>query len=779
MPSWPSPSPSRLAGAFTAAFPARLAADMAKSDVAARLLARFAGLDRAHGNFQVNGKRDGHKRLGHARTVKEPPTAARWAQHLAGRYGLGCYPLRDDGTASWGAIDVDTYPTDHAALERAITQHDLPLIVCESKSGGAWLLLFLKEPAPAAAVRATLMAWRKLLPGVPDDAEVFPKQDQLANPKKDFGNWLNMPYYGSERRAMRASKWLAKPEDFLAYAAKRAITPADLLSPNGRGTVSHEDTEEQSAAPPAAQGERNNRLTDRVGGLLANGMREEDALTVALRENATYQPPMSEHEVTDIVQGLYRRSPPSAKAGVLEKMNAQYAVITTGGRVGMLRQDLFDRDGMLEILGPNHFRLKLANRRFPDYKDKQGKLHRGKPLAEWWIGHPGRREYEEIVFDPTGTAAPSALNLWRGFAVAPDTRAHPERRCARFLAHVRDHICGGDGALYNKVIGWVAQMFQEPARKLDTALVLRGLQGSGKSIFGSTIGHLLGRRHYLPVAKGHLITGQFNGQLAAILLLQAEEAFWAADKQAEGVLKDLITRNTQSIELKGKEPFTVANYVRLLVTSNAAWVVPAGVDNRRFMVLDMTNPEHCNDRKYFRALTEELQHGGYEALLAYLLAFDWQAGAPDILPATAALAEQKEHSFTPPVAYLYALADRGWLFRDEGASGVVKHEHIWKDYAAWARATGHRHPGGHPQLTRALNLFLSQHGCPPLMTKRPKDGDKQRRQYEFPPLVTLRAAFARALGVEPEWSQSLPTVNAWWPCQHGYRDDGTLEPDWI
>src|SRR5690349_18157917 len=101
-------------------------------------------------------------------------------------------------------------------------------------------------------------------------------------------------------------------------------------------------------------------------------------------------------------------------------------------------------------------------------------------------------------------------------------------------------------------------MFQQPTRKLDTALVLRGQQGSGKSIVGKTIGHLLGR-HYRPVAKARLITGQFNSHLAHVLLLQAEEAFWAGDKQAEGVLKDLITNDKHLIEFKGKEPFEVDN----------------------------------------------------------------------------------------------------------------------------------------------------------------------------------------------------------------------------
>ncbi len=77
--------------------------------------------------------------------------------------------------------------------------------------------------------------------------------------------------------------------------------------------------------------------------------------------------------------------------------------------------------------------------------------------------------------------------------------------------------------------------------------------------------------------------------MAAGLLLHADEAFWAGDRAAEGRLKDLVTGASQFIEFKGKEPVRVDNYLRLLVCGNADWLVPAGLKERRFATLDVSD----------------------------------------------------------------------------------------------------------------------------------------------------------------------------------------------
>ena len=153
-----------------------------------RVFKLFSGLDRAHGSYNLSGKiTEKGKKQGNALTKTEPATEELWQQHLDGKYGLGIFPLKDDGTCKWGAIDVDIYNLDFTKLEKDLSKIKLPLIVCKTKSGGAHIYLFLKDFAEAKLVRTKLMEAAVTLgySGV----EIFPKQIRLAS-EKDFGNWF-------------------------------------------------------------------------------------------------------------------------------------------------------------------------------------------------------------------------------------------------------------------------------------------------------------------------------------------------------------------------------------------------------------------------------------------------------------------------------------------------------------------------------------------------------------------------------------------------------------
>ena len=68
----------------------------------------YKGLDRAHGKYVITktGK-EGDKTQGRATTELKPYTASLWVEHLSGGNGLGVVPITDNGTCSWGAIDID------------------------------------------------------------------------------------------------------------------------------------------------------------------------------------------------------------------------------------------------------------------------------------------------------------------------------------------------------------------------------------------------------------------------------------------------------------------------------------------------------------------------------------------------------------------------------------------------------------------------------------------------------------------------------------------------
>ena len=289
---------------------------------------------------------------------------------------------------------------------------------------------------------------------------------------------------------------------------------------------------------------------------------------------------------------------------IVTKINADHALVLSGNKASIMK---FESATKFRLLQVGAFRQWFSNQSIAVGKKVT-------TVGAYWLGHPQRRQYEGIEFEPGG-GRPGYYNLWRGFTVQPK-----KGDCSKFLAHVKDNAARGDEETYKWMIGWWAQIFQQPTVKMETAQVLRGALGSGKTIIGRIIGSLLGD-HYLAVASPRYITGQFNSHMASLLVLHADEAFWAGDKKSEGSLKDLVTGTHHMLEFKTVDPIRVKNYVRLFVCGNPNWLIPAGFKERRWAVFDM-GEDQMQDHPYFAAIDHEMDNGGREALLHYLLNFD-------------------------------------------------------------------------------------------------------------------------------------------------------------
>lgn len=237
------------------------------SDLAENFNRLFAGLGRSSGRYVVpdDAKPDETgKVLGRAWTTKAPVTLELWRSHLSGKkatvrmertgeeitgaVGLGIVPIRDDATVVFGAIDVDVYPLDLKALLARVKALGLPLLVCRTKSGGAHLYLFLKEPASAEIARERLMEWAVALgfPGV----EVFPKQTRLVESSE--GDWINIPYSGGDRSlryGLKADGSAMTAAEFVAAADAIAVTPEALAD----FELEIEDDEAWEGSPPCLQ----------------------------------------------------------------------------------------------------------------------------------------------------------------------------------------------------------------------------------------------------------------------------------------------------------------------------------------------------------------------------------------------------------------------------------------------------------------------------------------------------------------------------------------------
>ena len=298
-------------------------------------------------------------------------------------------------------------------------------------------------------------------------------------------------------------------------------------------------------------------------------------------------------------------------------------------------------------------------------------------------------------------------------------------------------------ATYLWIVGWWAQIVQQPSVKMATALVLRGPFGAGKTKIGQVMGSLIGD-HYLLVASPRYITGQFNSHMASLLVLHADEAFWAGDKASVGTLRDLVSGDHHMLEYKNVDPIRIKNHMRLFVTGNPDWMVPAGFRERRWAVFDM-GEEHMQDHAYFAAIDHEMNNGGREALLHYLLNFDLSQVDLRTIPKTAALLDQQIESMTPEQAWWFETLMKGVLPpKPHGVNEprVCQKDDLFERYILHTRIQGVRHRS----IEVKLGMFLHKQLGAELKDTRPVVGTQRFRCYELPPLADCRRLFSRDAG---------------------------------
>lgn len=432
----------------------------------------------------------------------------------------------------------------------------------------------------------------------------------------------------------------------------------------------------------------------------------------------------------------------------VEAMNREWGLVLMGSKTVVLREQL---SGPLEdrqrIITVDAFRTLFLNS-YTEVATGDGKVN-GTTWAKRWLAHRSRRTFYGIEFFPNPDGAestPGYLNLWQGFSVEPRQK---EGGWSILRDHLFNNVCNSDEALFRWVFGWFAHMVQRPRERVGTALVMRGKMGTGKTKVGEVMGSLF-KSHYFAVDDPRYVTGQFNAHMASCLLLQAEEAVWAGDKAAEGRLKGLVTSRFQMIEAKGIDPIRLDNFVRLLMTSNEDWVVPAGKDERRFCVLDV-NPRCAQNHEYFAEMDAQLDNGGREALLYDLMTFNLAGLNLRQIPSTSALFEQKMRSLAGEEAWWHECLESG---RTPGAADTwmpeVSRDAVYQHYRAFSEGIGIGRRRTPDELGRALHKMV-----PGLGVRRVRitaEGEQRRpRCYVFPPLEECRANFSELLGWEIAW----------------------------
>lgn len=443
----------------------------------------------------------------------------------------------------------------------------------------------------------------------------------------------------------------------------------------------------------------------------------------------------------------------------LRELNARHCVIESdrGGRCVVAEEDWDDVMNRWHIKYQSFdaFRNRYMHRRVEIGKSKDGNPEYA-PLGKWWLSQEHRRQYRKIVFWPNREVPPDQYNLWRGFGCD----AKPGDGHLAFLDHVLKNLCGGDQELCDYVLNWSARLVQHPDTPGEVALVIRGKKGTGKGFFFRTLGSLLGQ-HYIQVSNAKFVVGDFNAHLRDCVFLFADEAFFAGDKKHESILKALITEPTLTVEAKGIDAEPAPNFLHIGVASNEDWVVPASADERRYVMLQAGNGDIQNIA-YFRELQRQLDSGGRENLLHYLLRRDLTQFEVRRVPQTDSLLDQKALSMRPEESWWYhKLLEGRWLQDHQRYETKVIKDLLYEDYVDEMVSQGVQRrlnrislgkfiskvsPGSYPES-------VQEYVRTPARSSRGSDYARKSRpwHYLFPSLEEMRKMFERSVGKMDAW----------------------------
>jgi hypothetical protein len=460
--------------------------------------------------------------------------------------------------------------------------------------------------------------------------------------------------------------------------------------------------------------------------------------------------------------------------GKLVELNLKYCAVLEGGKFRIFYKakmpgDSFNREVWCRASAIDFEKL-YSNVRITRDKEAAGLSKNAADtieLGKAWTTFSGRRQAEGIGFWPLKDYE-GYINMWEGFAVEPSGKGS----WSRLQEMMHDVLSDGNDRIFDYIMNWCAYLIQQPAKPAESCLVFRGGMGVGKGTLGNTLAKLIGR-HAMAIQSPELITGRFNSHLQDTVFLFADEAVRPYDKVAESRLKALITEPFLTYEGKGRDVVSADNHLHIMMASNEQWVIPAGMDDRRFMVSDANTKWQRKTDKWIALRKELSEGGGYQRMMFDLRTRPLPQGwHPRQIPSTKALIDQKIRNMKPLWQFFFNACVEGILpfetIKDKPwESGPVRFFYYdFRDaFRQFCNENGIKLGSGKQNLysikREMCELFVT---CRPDLrdivpeerfTELKHQEDKRTPSVEIPCLAECRAEFERRLDSEVlQWGDS-------------------------
>lgn len=430
---------------------------------------------------------------------------------------------------------------------------------------------------------------------------------------------------------------------------------------------------------------------------------------------------------------------------VVAEYNKKFGVVMVGNKLRILMEQ-FNPDPFqdnFKLMSVQDFKALMAND-IVWYGDSKGK---SKPVqkSDIWFVNEKRREFVNgLTFMPDKPReVDGCFNVWEGWRykeVAGDW--------SLFKKHVKAVV--GSQEHYEWLMDWFADALQDPMNPKGCAVVMKGIEGTGKGTIANVFGELFGQ-HYKHIIQEEQLIGKFNGHLEEALLVFADEVTYGGNKKVAGTLKGLVTEKKLMIERKGLDATPYRNCLRLMIASNEDWFIPAGPHSRRWFVIDVPD-SYASDKSYFDAIWKQMENGGYEAMMYELRNREIKSDLRKA-PETKLLMEQRAR-YTTTDSVVEWWADKV----EAGVIGVTGYEEfgdevdwpqfvdkasLYVDYQEWCQANGAKRltkPAFYAKVERDFKFVDCRPANP--------HGGPRKRMFEIMNHSACRALLFKMTGID-------------------------------
>jgi len=267
-----------------------------------------------------------------------------------------------------------------------------------------------------------------------------------------------------------------------------------------------------------------------------------------------------------------------------------------------------------------------ANLYYSSFSIKTGEWER-KLFIYDWIKDENILTFDKLEYDPAYKMK-NIKNTFTGFPINLINAVADEdvnNKIKKIKYHIDNVICADNGGCPMFLYYYLANILQNPDKKTGVAILIKGIDGSGKSnIFEWFIEYIIGINNASKPGKISDVFSQFSPDAIDKLLILVDELNLGDVVKDGGAdkLKNLITSKTLTYEQKGQMKTTRQNLINLIATSNNKVPTVINENDRRWTVYE-ANPQYIGNTDYFNNLYEELENEqSQRAFYQYLMNID-------------------------------------------------------------------------------------------------------------------------------------------------------------